>query len=110
MNNSFVKVTVDPIPPMVICAFLNQQGSSVKTCSVIYVFSETCVIGDTLRLAQQMKQTAQSISNTVMIGLPISHTSNNQNINGCFIATATNGTFTAMIQGSFKTGAVCRIA
>ena len=108
MNNSFVKVTIDPIPPMVTCAFLNQQGSSVKTCSVVYAFNETCMIGDNIMLLlAQMKQTAQSVSNTVMVGLPISHTFNNHS--GCFIATATNSTFTAIIQGSFNTGALCTI-
>ena len=103
VNNSFVKVTIDSMPPVVTCAFLNQQGSSIKSCSVAYTISETCVIGDML-LLPQMKQIAQSVSNTVTVGFPISHTFNNHS--GCFIATATNSTFTAMIQGSFNTGAV----
>ena len=93
----------------VTCTFLSSQqsngGLTTKTCSIMYNQSETCEVDDTLRLSQ-VRQIAQNTSDTVTIGLPYINRLRGGRDSYCFVVNATNGTYTAMIRGTFSTGNV----
>ena len=101
ISNEFVNVTMHFSTAAVICSFINQNGSSVKSCSIIYKQSETCGI-DTLR-SSPTKLNAQSIySDTVTIGIPFVRALHFSEQSYCFIINASNGTHTAFVQGTFR--------
>ena len=101
ISNDFVNVTTRFSTAAVVCSFINQKGSGVKSCSIVYKQSETCGI-DTLRMSPT-KLNAQSIySDTVTIGIPFVRTLHFSERSYCFIINASNGTHTAFVQGTFK--------
>jgi hypothetical protein len=69
----------------------------------VYNQSETCEVDDTLRLSQ-VRQIAQDTSDLVIIGLPFVNHLRSDRQSHCFVVNATNGTYTAMIRGTFNTG------
>ena len=69
----------------------------------MYNQSETCEVDDTLRLSQ-VRQIAQDTSDSVIIGLPFVNGLRSDRQSYCFVVNATNGTYTAMIRGTFNTG------
>ena len=48
-------------------------------------------------------QASRSLSNSVTIGLPLEQDTEQDY---CFSVTASNGTFTAIVEGTFKTGII----
>ena len=104
ITNEFVTVTIDLMSAAVICNFQQSTSSSAtKTCSIVYNQSETCEVDDTLRLSQ-VRQIAQDTSDSVTIGLPFVSRLSGARQSYCFVVNATNGTYTAMIRGTFNTG------
>ena len=90
----------------VICTFPKEKQSDViKICSITYkVYNDSstqCGL-ETLRQPLHKKQSAESISDTVTIGLPFAH---RHGIH-CFIIMASNGTYTALVQGAFSLGTI----
>lgn len=93
---------IDLISGTAVCNFLNQHEDNMKSCSIVYNHSETCGI-KVLDLSSVM-QSAENISNTVIVGLPfLKHLNGNDGMY-CFVATASNGTYTVMVQGKFSSG------
>ena len=109
ITNNFVAVTINLMSGAVICTFLNQRGggssSAIKSCSIVYNQSETCEVDDMLRLSP-IRQIAQDRSDVVTIGLPFVNRLRGSRGSYCFVVNATNGTYTAMVRGTFDTGIV----
>ena len=107
ITNEFVTVTIDLMSAAVTCDFQQSTSSSAtKTCSIVYNQSETCEVDDTLRLSQ-VRQIAEDTSDSVTIGLPFVNrrlSTSGARQSYCFVVNATNGTYTAMIRGTFNTG------
>ena len=96
---------IDLMSAAVTCSFQQSTagGSAIKTCSIVYNQSEGCLVDDTLRLSQD-QQIAQHTSDSVIIGLPFVNRLRSGRQSYCFVVNATNGTYTAMIRGTFNTG------
>ena len=79
----------------VVCTFHNQQNSvKENTCSILYgpvMISSNC---------NSSRQSNRSFSDSVVIGLPLEDIEQDY----CFNVTASNGPFTAIIEGTFKKG------
>ena len=101
-------VTIDLMSAAVICNFRQSSangGSTTKMCSIVYEQTETCEVDDTLRLSQ-VRKFAQDTSNSVIIGFPFVNRLSSDRQTYCFVVNATNGTYTAMIRGTFNTGTI----
>lgn len=106
INNNFFAVTIDLMSSVVSCRFLNQQDRTLKSCSIMYNRSESCRVDDALHLSR-FRQISQDTSNTVVIGLPfVKQLDGNRTGTFCFVVSATNATYTAMISGAFNIGNV----
>ena len=84
----------------IICSFINQseRGNTIKTCNVVYGYSqENCT---------SMSLGGFSDSNIVVIGIPLSTEQSAQQRSSCFTVTASNGTFTAKVEGNFIRGII----
>ena len=92
--NHFVRVDVVLTAKIVVCVFFNQQSNREKLCSIEY----GPVGGD----CRTSSQASRSLSNSVTVGLPLEQDTEQDY---CFSVTASNGTFTAIVEGTFKTGA-----
>ena len=92
--NQFVTLTLELPFNQLICSFIYQQTTEFisKSCSIIYGLPEDNCRG--------FSQSSKSFSNDVYVGLPIS---NQVSSHRCFTVTATNGTFIALVEGSFVT-------
>ena len=105
LNDTFVNVSIDELASAVTCTFLSEKQSDVvKTCSITYkAYNDTKVQCELKALLQPQHeiQSAESLSNTVTIGLPFLR---NHGILYCFIVVASNGTHTALVQGRFSQG------
>ena len=99
--NKFFNVTFDLSSGAAICTFLNQRESTTKTCTLVYNQSESCQL-DT----PDMSQTAQSASNVVRVSFPLISESTEQH---CFVVSASNGTYRAIIKGTLNTGTIIMI-
>ena len=79
----------------VVCTFINQKSDVQKTCSITY--------GPVGGNCNTSKQTSQTLANDIVIvGLPLEEIEQEY----CFSVTATNGSFTAIVEGTFKNGEV----
>ena len=84
----------------ILCSFINQseRGNIINTCSIVYGYShdqENCT---------SRALSSYSDSNVVVIGIPLSNQQPTQQRNSCFTVTASNGTFTAKVEGKFIRG------
>ena len=86
-------LSFDPTSKLATCFFLNQPKSANEmTCSIVYgVPGETCTMFS--------RQNSRSSSNKVYVGFPeANHLQSREEY--CFVATASNGTFTILVEGS----------
>jgi hypothetical protein len=97
--NIFFNVTIDLSSEAAICTFLNQHGSTTKTCTLVYNQSESCQL-DT----PDTSYTAQSASNVVRVSFPFVNNLHDGTERHCFAVRASNGTYRAIIQGILNTG------
>ena len=97
-TNHFVQFSFDQASKTATCYFLHHQGtSSHKSCTIAYgSLDENC-------MALTLSQLSMSVSNSVQIRLPINNQFQPQS-EFCFTMTANNGTFAAMVEGTFYTG------
>lgn len=72
----------------------------MKSCSIAYGPTETC--DNTVNHSRISNSTVTSDS--VVINLPV--LSESIGMEYCYVATASNGTFTAIVKGTFSTGRV----
>ena len=100
-TNQFVDVTFNPVTKTVTCFFLNLEEGTKKFCSIVYsVFSER------LR-CRKLQQNSTSLTDEVVMSLVPAHDQNDAPIEYyCFTVTASNGTFTAVVEGSFSNTSV----
>ena len=100
-SDKFVDVSIDLASKTVTCLFLQQRENITKSCSIVYGLSrENC----------KPQNQSRNTSNTdcVLIRFP----SNKQfqpHEEYYFTVTASNGTFTALIEGSFTLGKVYKV-
>ena len=99
-ENVFVDVVIDLSLTTVFCKFLNQQSSSIKSCTIEYGPSGRC---DRLPYSSQNNHT--SYSTTVTIDLPTFPLFFTEMMY-CFTVTANNGTHTVKVDGNFYTGSL----
>ena len=92
-------MTFDLSSDVVICKFLNQHESTIKTCTLIYNQSESCPL-DT----PDTSYTAQSASDIVRVSFPFVNNLHDGTERHCFFVSASNGTYRAIIQGTLNTG------
>ncbi len=94
-------MTFDLSSDVAICTFLNQHDrkSTTKTCTLMYNQSESCQL-DTA----DMSHTAQSASNVVRVSFPFVNNLHGSTERHCFVVSANNGTYRAIIQGILNTG------
>ena len=81
----------------VTCSFLNQQETSNNSCSIKYGLP-----GETCRILSHQNGNSSS-SDGVQVVLPMNDLLQPQR-EYCFIVTASNGTFIAMVEGLFTIG------
>ena len=92
-------MTVDLLSAAIICQFIDDQGKNMKSCSIAYgPTTEEC---DNMAIHSRVSNTTFT-SDSVVIHLPVLLDSIGMEY--CYIATASNGTFTAMMKGTFSTG------
>ena len=96
--NNFVQVTVDLLSSAIVCQFIDDQGENVKSCSIAYGPTEMC---DNMVIHSSISNTTVT-SDSVVINLPV--LSKSIGMEYCYVATASNGTFIAMVKGTFSTG------
>ena len=91
----FVVLSFDIVLKTVNCLFVCKQDTSPKHCSIKYGLpGKICnVLGH---------QSSSNTSNRVQIGLPIDHRSRLHQKEYCFHVTASNETFTVMVEGSLN--------
>ena len=96
-------MTVDLLSAALSCRFTDDLGNNVKSCSIGYspIATEMCDNTDILGKNIISNTTATSDS-VVVISLPVLSKSTGEEY--CYVATASNGTFTAMVKGTFSTG------
>ena len=89
-SNDLINITYDPLHSSVVCQFANKHVTdSQKYCSVHYAPGETC---DNLMRVSEVNST----SNEQKLLLSVEH---EDELNICYIATASNGTYTIRTQG-----------
>ena len=100
-TNNFVRVIIDLLSAVVVCKFIEDQGNNMKPCSIAYEPIEMC---DDLSVNHNLITNATVTSNSVSLNLPILSESIGKEY--CYVVTASNGSFTAMVKGTFTTGMV----
>lgn len=86
----------------VTCSFIDQELSNEKTCSISLYNSEQEVCSMLQSHSEPSKQMVTAVhSNTVVIGLESLPTKEEKY---CFTLTASNGTFTAIVEGMINAG------
>ena len=95
---------MDLISTSVTCTFLNQEESSMKTCSIAYYRSNSCGLDELSSLPT--KQIAQNASNTITIGIPFIDQLRGGDGMFCFIVSANNGTHAATVRGTLNRGTI----
>ena len=90
-------MTVDLLSAAAVCQFIDDQGKYMKSCSIAYGPAETCDHHSHI-------SNATVTSDSVVINLLV--LSESIGMEYCYVATASNGTFTAMVKGTFSTGRV----
>ena len=94
---------VDLLSSAVICKFINQQNNNVKSCTIAYGPGETCSNLSNHGLSSRTTVTPDS----VVINLP--ELSQTDGILYCYLVTASNDSFTAVVEGMFSTGTCMHI-
>ena len=99
--NNFVQVIIDLLSSAVICKFTEDQGNNIKSCTIIaYGPGEAC---DNLSsLTHGLASDTTVSSDSVVINLPV--LSQSSVMEYCYVVTASNDSFTAMVKGTFSTG------
>ena len=77
----------------VVCTFLKEQISTNKTCVIVYG-----LVGSNCSTSSQRSGTSRNSTMTIYLLLE------NKSNKYCFSVTANNGTFQAIVEGTFKTG------
>ena len=89
----FVDVEIMPALGRVICTFRAHQSTvQEKTCSIFY--------GPMGSNCKATSQSSHSFSDSVVLGLPLEDIEQEY----CFSVTASNGSFTTIVEGMFKNG------
>ena len=92
---------IDLLSAAIVCQFIDDQVKNMKSCSIAYgPTTEEC---DNMAIHSRISNTTFT-SDSVVINLPV--LSDSIGIEYCYIATASNGTFTAMVKGTFSTGII----
>ena len=96
VTNQFVDLSFDPASKLATCFFLNQPKSANEmTCSIVYgVPGETCTMFSC--------QNSRSSSNKVYLGFSEANLLQSRE-EYCFVATASNGTLTVLVEGFMLT-------
>ena len=95
MYNNFFNVTIDLETSTAVFTFLNDKDISTKSCSIfVYNQTETCLLK-----VLPGKQSTQSTSNIIVVTFDLL---NGDQVQHCFSATASNGTYTATVTGTFN--------
>ena len=97
VTNQFVDLSFDPASKITTCLFLHQpKVANEKFCSIVYgVPGKAC--------AMFSHQSSKSSSDKVYLGFPEANHLQSHLKECCFIATASNGTFTISVEGSMFT-------
>ena len=110
MTNNFVRVRADLLLATIVCEFIDNddQSNNLKSCSIAYGPVENC---NRLQLpinhSHIMLGNTTAASDSVVINLPVLSESIGKEY--CYIVTASNGTFTAFVKGTFSTGIKCNL-
>ena len=96
-TNNFVDVIVDLPLSAFVCKFSDHEANTPKTCTVSYGPGESC---DDLSRSGQAAATSES----VLVHLPA--LAQDSGSRYCYVVTASNGSFTAKVTGTFNTGIV----
>ena len=93
--NNFVQLSFDVVLKTVTCLFIHKKDTSTKHCNFMYgLLGNTCnVVGH---------QSSSNASDRVRIWLPIDHQSHQSPKEYCFRVTASNKTFTVLVEGSLN--------
>ena len=93
--NIFVSVSLNVVSNHVLCTFHGQQTASTKSCSINYWLreDEACTSKSVI-----ITQTSYSTLNDLTIGLPFSSLPSKKY---CFNVMGDNGTYTAILEGTF---------
>ena len=93
--NAFVQLSFDMVLKTVTCLFIHQHDTSTKHCSIMYgLLGKACnILG---------YQSSSNTSNHVQIGLPIDYLLHQSPKEYCFRVTASNKTFTVIVEGSLN--------
>ena len=98
-TNLFVSVMFNFLYDQVTCSFIDQELSNEKTCSIsLYRSEQEFCSGFQNLISKQSVTTMHSI--TVVIGLDSPSTKDKY----CFILTASNETFAAIVEGMINAG------
>ena len=89
--NRFLAVKFDSSGSTITCIFLNQQDNSEKSCSIAYG-----LCGENPHLSSQGVPT--STSNSIILQLQFE---NKTEFDYCYLVTASNGTFSVIVEGRF---------
>ena len=92
-------MTFDLLSAASICQFNEDQGENVKSCSIAYAPMEMC---DNVDIYNRHISNTTVTLDIVILSLPVLSESIGKEY--CYVATVSNGTFTAMIKGTFSTG------
>ena len=94
-SNNLINITYDPLHSSVVCHFADKHATGLqKYCGVHYGPGRTC---DNLTRVSEVNST----SNEQKLLLSIEH---EDELNVCYIATASNGTYTIRTQGILSIG------
>ena len=104
MTNNFVRVRADLLSAAVSCEFIDDdQSNNIKSCSIVYGPVENCNrLQFPINHSHVMLGNTTATSDSVVINLPVLSESIGKEY--CYIVTANNGTFMAIVKGTFSTG------
>ena len=105
MTNNFVQVRADLLSAAFFCEFIdnNDQSNNLKSCSIAYGPVENCNrLQFPINHSHVMLGNTTAVSDSVVINLPVLSESIGKEY--CYIVTASNGTFMAIVKGTFSTG------
>ena len=99
-TNRFVNVEFDLLSSSVHCVFEQQTlTSNEKSCSIVYGPGEQC------RNLSQSSRSDSSTMNSIVIDYQPFPSPQSESVY-CYVLTATDGTFSASIEGTFSTGII----
>ena len=99
VTNQFVDLSFDPASKITTCFFLHQpKMANEKTCNIVYG-----LLGERCEKLSYQNCYSNGLYDKVHLGFP--EPSNHLQLQKeyCFIATASNGTFTVSVEGSLLT-------